>query len=174
MVRTKAVPAVRAVFPDGDEIWQDDPASIHRTREAIDACTAFNDRIPHENQAAKCSDIWPIEQVCRFNFLEVFVVYFKLHLKFPWTQPDAYLVCPWHLPNYLTITDLGYPEAEHQEEGSQDKGGAPSCHCCQLAGDGCQQGHAETDDGVNSAHGLHRPWRATGVTPPLQALWVSL
>ena len=103
MVRTKAVPAVRAVFPDGDEVWQDDPASIHRTREAIDACTAFNDRIPHENQAAKCSDIWPIEQVCRFPFLEVFIVYFKFHLKFPWTQPDAYLVCPWHLPNYLTI-----------------------------------------------------------------------
>ena len=63
MVTNKAVPAVRAVYPDGDAIWQDDPASIHRTQAALDACLAFEERIPHNQQAAKCSDIWPIEQV---------------------------------------------------------------------------------------------------------------
>ena len=63
MIRTKAVPAVQAVFPDGNAVWQDDPASIHRTRDALDACSVFNERIPHDKQAAKCSDIWPIEQV---------------------------------------------------------------------------------------------------------------
>ena len=63
MVTTKAVPAVAAVYPLGDAIWQDDPASIHRTQNALAACTAFAERIPHNVQAAKCSDIWPIEQV---------------------------------------------------------------------------------------------------------------
>ena len=63
MVRTKCVDAVNAVYPDGDGIWQDDPATIHRTKDALAACSAFPQRIPHEKQAAKCSDIWPIEQV---------------------------------------------------------------------------------------------------------------
>ena len=63
MIRNKAVPAVAAVYPGGDAVWQDDPASIHRTRAALDACSSFAERIPHESQAAKCSDIWPIEQV---------------------------------------------------------------------------------------------------------------
>ena len=67
MVRTKCVDAVNAVYPDGDAIWQDDPArSIHRTKDALAACSAFPERIPHDQQAAKCSDIWPIEQVCTF------------------------------------------------------------------------------------------------------------
>ena len=57
------MPAVAAVYPAGDAIWQDDPASIHRTRNALHACSAFAERIPHDVQAAKCSDIWPIEQV---------------------------------------------------------------------------------------------------------------
>ena len=63
MITNKVVDAVRAVFPDGGEIWQDDPASIHRTQDAINACSVFAERIPPEVQAAKCSDIWPIEQV---------------------------------------------------------------------------------------------------------------
>ena len=63
MIRHKAVPAVQTVFPDGNAIWQDDPASIHRTQNALDAGKAFAERIPHDKQAAKCSDCWPIEQV---------------------------------------------------------------------------------------------------------------
>ena len=71
MITNKVVDAVRAVFPDGGEIWQDDPASIHRTQEAINACSVFAQRIPPEVQAAKCSDIWPIEQV----FLRLSILY---------------------------------------------------------------------------------------------------
>lgn len=63
MITNKVVDAVRAQFPNRDEVWQDDPASIHRTREALAACSVFGERIPAEVQAAKCSDIWPIEQV---------------------------------------------------------------------------------------------------------------
>lgn len=63
MIRNKAVPAVNTVFPDGNAVWQDDPASIHRTKDALEACKAFAERIPHDKQAAKCSDTWPIEQV---------------------------------------------------------------------------------------------------------------
>lgn len=63
MITNKVVAAVNAVYPDGDAIWQDDPASIHRTRDALAACSVFNERIPPETQAAKCSDLWPIEQV---------------------------------------------------------------------------------------------------------------
>lgn len=74
MVRTKCVDAVNAVYPDGDAIWQDDPASIHRTKDAIAACSAFPERIPHDQQAAKCSDIWPIEQVCTFYSSEAFLL----------------------------------------------------------------------------------------------------
>ena len=63
MIRNKAVAAVQEVYPAGDAIWQDDPASIHRTQAALDACSAFAERIPHNVQAAKLSDVWPIEQV---------------------------------------------------------------------------------------------------------------
>ena len=41
----------------------DDPASIQRTAEAIEACSAFMSRIPHEQQAPKMADVWPIENV---------------------------------------------------------------------------------------------------------------
>ena len=72
MIRNKAVPAVNTVFPDGDAVWQDDPASIHRTKDALEACRAFAERIPHDKQAAKCSDTWPIEQVS-LTFVQAFV-----------------------------------------------------------------------------------------------------
>ena len=44
-------------------VWQDDPARIHRTQEALEACSAFKFRIPHEHQAPKMADVWPIENV---------------------------------------------------------------------------------------------------------------
>ena len=44
-------------------MWQDDPATIHRTPVALEACSAFKTRVPHEIQAPKMADIWPIENV---------------------------------------------------------------------------------------------------------------
>ena len=44
-------------------VWQDDPARIHRTAEALEACSAFKFRIPHDIQAPKMADVWPIENV---------------------------------------------------------------------------------------------------------------
>ena len=40
-----------------------DPATIHRCEAALQACSAFSSRIPHEIQAPKMADIWPIENV---------------------------------------------------------------------------------------------------------------
>ena len=36
---------------------------IHRTPEALQACSAFPRRIPHKRQAPQMADVWPIEQV---------------------------------------------------------------------------------------------------------------
>ena len=62
MVETKAVPAVKRLY-GARAVWQDDPATIHRTAEALEACKAFSKRIPHDLQAPKMADIWPIENV---------------------------------------------------------------------------------------------------------------
>ena len=62
MITTIAVPAVKQVYGDR-AVWQDDPATIHRTPAALEACSAFKHRIPHEQQAPKMADIWPIENV---------------------------------------------------------------------------------------------------------------
>ena len=43
-------------------IWQDDPASIHRTADALAACQIFGRRVPHDKMAAKMSDVWVIGQ----------------------------------------------------------------------------------------------------------------
>ncbi len=40
--------------------WQDDPARIHRTAEALQACKAFSACIPHDVQAPKMTDVWPL------------------------------------------------------------------------------------------------------------------
>ena len=37
--------------------------SIHRTPVALEACSAFKTRIPHDIQAPKMANIWPIENV---------------------------------------------------------------------------------------------------------------
>ena len=44
-------------------VWQDVPATIHRTPVALEACGAFKTRIPHDIQAPKMAAIWPIENV---------------------------------------------------------------------------------------------------------------
>ena len=62
MVTKYAVPAVNKVYGQR-AVWQDDPATIHRTPAALEASDAFTSRIPHEEQAPKMADCWPIENV---------------------------------------------------------------------------------------------------------------
>ena len=63
MVTSHVVPAVRQLCGNR-AVWQDNPAWIHRTAEALEACAAFTSRIPHDIQALKMADVWPIEK-CR-------------------------------------------------------------------------------------------------------------
>ena len=52
------------MYPRGDALWQDDPARIHRSQVALGAVSLnFKYRVPHIQQAAKMSDVWPIENV---------------------------------------------------------------------------------------------------------------
>ena len=62
MVTEYAVPAVNKLYGQR-AVWQDDPASIHRTENALKACSAFKHRIPHDEQASKMADVWTIENV---------------------------------------------------------------------------------------------------------------
>ena len=62
LVRTIAVPAVQHLYGNR-AVWQDDPATIHRTAEALEACSEFTRRIPHDKQAPKMADVWPIESI---------------------------------------------------------------------------------------------------------------
>lgn len=57
-------PAVKDLYPRGNAIWQDDPATIHRAKIALEAVARnFKERIPHDLQASKMADVWPIENV---------------------------------------------------------------------------------------------------------------
>ena len=61
LVRGYAAPAVEDLYPEGDAIWQDDPASIHRCAAALAAVNdSFNRRLDHEVQCPKFSDVWLI------------------------------------------------------------------------------------------------------------------
>ena len=61
---SSSCPAAKVLFPRGDGVWQDDPATIHRCADAISAVQeSFNFRIPHDKQSAKMADVWPIENV---------------------------------------------------------------------------------------------------------------
>ena len=62
MVTKYAVPAVNDLY-GGRAVWQDYPATIHRTEAALEACSVFGSRIPHEEQAVKMADVWPVENV---------------------------------------------------------------------------------------------------------------
>ena len=54
MVKEKALPAVLKVYPEGNAIWQDDGARIHRCPEALKAVEeSFKSRIDPEIQAPK-------------------------------------------------------------------------------------------------------------------------
>ena len=64
MVREKAHQAVLKLYPNGDGIWQDDGAKIHRCPEALEAVDdCFKFRIDPKIQAPKMADFWPIENV---------------------------------------------------------------------------------------------------------------
>ena len=62
-------------------VWQDDPARIHQTAEALEACDAFDSRFPHDLQAPKMADVWPIENVWS-------IVKQKVMEKEPKTKPQ--------------------------------------------------------------------------------------
>ena len=62
MVNQYAVPDVNQVYGQR-AVWQDDPATIHRTPAALEASDAFSSRIPHKEQAPKIAYVWPIENV---------------------------------------------------------------------------------------------------------------
>ena len=64
MVKEKAHAAVPDAYPNGDEIWQDDGARIHRCPEAFEAVEQyFKSRVDPDIQALKMADFWPIENV---------------------------------------------------------------------------------------------------------------
>ena len=58
LVRGIAKDSDEELYPEGDGIWQDDGARIHRCPQALQAVfDSFNDRIDHEAQAPKMADI---------------------------------------------------------------------------------------------------------------------
>jgi len=64
MIDQKIAPAVNELYPWSNAVWQDDGATIHRSQVALDGIQRnFNHRIPHELQAPKMADVWPIENV---------------------------------------------------------------------------------------------------------------
>ena len=61
LVKKKAKPAVKKLYPDGDAIWQDDGATINRGKVALDAVKcSLKTRINPDIQAPKMADFWPI------------------------------------------------------------------------------------------------------------------
>ena len=62
MVNQYPVPAVNQVYGQM-AVWQDNPATIHRTPATLEASDAFSSRIPHKEQAPKIAYVWPIENV---------------------------------------------------------------------------------------------------------------
>ena len=61
-VNKYAVPAVIKLYGQRG-VWQDDPATIHLTASALEDCSAFNVRIPHNKQASKMAYVWPIKSI---------------------------------------------------------------------------------------------------------------
>ena len=59
MVRTKAVPAVKKLYGTR-AVWQDDPATIHRTAEALEAQTSVSEKEPGSKAQLKniISKVW--------------------------------------------------------------------------------------------------------------------
>ena len=64
MIDRKVAPAVQKLYPWNNDAWQDDGASIHRSKIALDSIDRnFKERIPYDLQAPKMAEIWPIENV---------------------------------------------------------------------------------------------------------------
>ena len=64
MIRHLAAPAVREVYPEGDAIFQDDNATIHRAQISMNAVKdSFSERLDPALQASKMADIYLIENV---------------------------------------------------------------------------------------------------------------
>lgn len=64
MIREKVGPEVLAVYPEGDAVFQDDGATIHRAASSLAAVAeTFKFRLSPDDQANKMADVWPIENV---------------------------------------------------------------------------------------------------------------
>ena len=64
MIKEQVGPAILEVYPDGQAIFQDDGATIHRARISMNAVhETFKHRVDPADQASKMADIWPIENV---------------------------------------------------------------------------------------------------------------
>ena len=58
MIKVQVGPAVKAVYPAGDAIFQDDGATIHRAGVALQAVKeTFNHRLEPKDQANKLADV---------------------------------------------------------------------------------------------------------------------
>ena len=63
-MKENAKPAVESLSQNGDGIWQDYGARIHRCPEALDSVQeSFAQRIDPVAQAPKLADFWPIENI---------------------------------------------------------------------------------------------------------------
>ena len=64
LIRDVMGDAVKEVYPANSCLWLDDPATIHRAAVSVEAVKdTFRKRVPHEIQAPKMADCWPIENV---------------------------------------------------------------------------------------------------------------
>ena len=64
LLEEKFAPAAREVFGNNPIKFQDDSATIHRTKKALKKVSElFDERIEIEYQAPKLDDVWPIENV---------------------------------------------------------------------------------------------------------------
>lgn len=64
LLEEKFAPAAREVFQRKPITFQDDEATIHRTKKALKKVSElFENRIEIDDQAPKLDDVWPIENV---------------------------------------------------------------------------------------------------------------
>ena len=64
MIKNEVRNGVDRVFPNGDAIFQDDGASIHRLQVSLEAVSStFSSRVSPKDQASKMADVWPIANI---------------------------------------------------------------------------------------------------------------
>ncbi|CAF4495167.1 unnamed protein product [Rotaria sp. Silwood2] len=64
LIEQQLKPYIDTLYDDVDVIWQDDSDSKHRSQYALNKINEiFNERVEPEEQAAKMTDIWSIENI---------------------------------------------------------------------------------------------------------------